>query len=71
MKIRYRFFSRMPPSRATRTSRNFSRETAVRLLINYGIQVPHAVYYTTNPFFQLEKPARDCGRALSQVPKVW
>ena len=57
MEFRNRFLARISPSCTPRTRRNLGRETTIRLLVNYGIQVSHAAYYTIFPFC-LTKEAR-------------
>ena len=63
MEFRNRFLSRMPPSRTPGTRRDLSRETTIRLLVNYCLQVFHAAYYTIFPFSLMKQPARLLGRA--------
>ena len=65
MKFRNRFFARMAPGCTPRTRRDFSRETSIRLLVNYGLQLLHAAYYTIFPFSLMKQPARLLGRATS------
>ena len=53
MEFRNRLLARMPPSGTPGTRGNFSRETTIRLLVNYGLQVLHVAYYTIFPSFVL------------------